>query len=102
MFKVSKLKFWKKTKIEVLSMSELVEQMDFAAKEVEETVSALVKLEDKLTTQLERMENIAENAQSIIDHHQAILIKSVRRKSEIGAQAEQIKQIVSSVKEANL
>lgn len=97
MFRLSKLVFWRKTKVEILSMAELVEKLDWAEKEVEETVTALDKLHGKLNEGLQTMESITKDAQSIIDRHQAILQKSVERKAEIGAQVDQIAQVVASV-----
>ncbi|QNR70397.1 hypothetical protein IAQ67_29015 (plasmid) [Paenibacillus peoriae] len=97
MFKVSKFKFWKKTKVEVLSMAELVEKMDWAEKEVDETIKALVKLQDKLNEGLKTMGNITDDAKAVIERHKAILQKSLDRKAELNAQADQIAQAVSTV-----
>jgi len=97
MFKVSKFKFWKKTKVEVLSMAQLVEKLDWADKEVEETIKAMVKLQDKLQEGLTTMGNITEDAKAVIERHNAILEKAVVRKAELNAQADQISLAVSTV-----
>lgn len=83
--------------IETVSMADLVDKLKWAEVEVEDTKDALLGLLMRLQNGVVTMEDIIEDAQDVIDHHQAILAKATARKSEFHGHVGQITQAISVV-----
>jgi len=89
--------FGKKVEIEAVSMTDLVEKLKWAEAEVEDTKDAMLGLQMRLQNGVATMEEIIEEAQEIINHHQAILNKAAARKNEFHGQVAQVTQALNIV-----
>lgn len=89
--------FGKKVEIETTSMTDLVEKLKWAEVEVEDTKDALLGLQMRLQNGVSTMEDIAEEAQEVINHHQAVLAKAIQRKNEFHGQVAQVTNALNVV-----
>jgi hypothetical protein len=89
--------FGKKVEIEVTSMHSLVEKLKWADGEVSDTKDALLGLQMRLQHGVSTMEEIAEDADSIIKTHQEVLAKAVARKNEFHGHVAQVTQAINVV-----
>lgn len=89
--------FGSRTEVEILSMHDLVEKLEWAKDEVADTKDALLGLQFRLQNGVATMEEIEEDAQEVIRTHQAILEKAVARKNEFRGQVAQVEVAVNTV-----
>lgn len=87
----------KEIEIEAVSMADLVEKLKWAEVEVEDTKDALLGLQMRLQNGVLTMEDIIEEAQEVINHHQAILSKASQRKAEFHGHVTQVTQALNVV-----
>lgn len=97
MKKVFEAIFGKKVNINVLSMEDMVKQIEWAGVEVEDAKDALTGLQYRLQHGQLVMEDIAEEAQKVIERNQEILRLANQRRAEFREHTEQVLKIQGSI-----